>query len=272
MAEDIFLNQKIVGFDIETTGISIRQSKIVQYAIIGSDYDGTEIKNDSLVNPLISIPKSSTLVHGIENSDVVNLPSFKSHIEIISSIMSEGVIVGHNIKRFDWPILENEFIRCGKKIPKPKTIIDTLEIARKLKLPRPHKLGVLCERYGISLNNAHDALSDASATLLLLWKIMEENPMLFRNSIEELQVSSLAHSESSELELGPSIDDLPIIDSSGRLRRSGGNIILAFGRHRGKTIQEIKSIDENYLHWIISNDKQMSEELLMEIKMIINNN
>lgn len=272
MAEDIFQNKKIVGFDLETTGISIRHSKVIQYAIIGSDSNENEIKIDSLVNPLIPIPKNSTMIHGIEDLDVINLPSFKSHVETVKTVLNDSIVVGHNIKKFDWPILENEFLRCGKKVPKPYAIIDTLEIARKLKLARPHKLGILCERYGISLTNAHDALSDASATLLLLWKLMEENPKLFRNSIKELQISNSKSLELPEQELGPGIDDLPILDSNGRLRRSGNDIVLAFGRHKGKTIQEIKSVDEKYLHWIINSDKQMNENIITEIKMILDIN
>ena len=270
MAEDLFNNQKIVGFDLETTGISIRQSKIIQYGIIGSESDGSEIRINSLVNPLIPIPINSTRVHGIEDEDVVELPSFRSHIEKLSNTLNNAIIVGHNIKRFDWPILENEFLRCGKIVPKPLALIDTLEIARKLKLARPHKLEILCERYGVSLTNAHDAISDASATLLLLWKIMEENPMPFRNSIEELQIWNPTNIEKSEEALGPGINDLPIIDSNGRLRRSGENIILAFGRHKGKTLQEIKQIDKSYLLWIKNSDKQLSEEIKEEIEMILN--
>ena len=84
MAEDIFTNQKIVGFDLETTGISISHSKIIQYGIIGSESDGDEIRINSLVNPLIPIPMNSTKVHGIEDEDVVDLPSFRAHIEKLS--------------------------------------------------------------------------------------------------------------------------------------------------------------------------------------------
>ena len=270
MAEDIFSNHRVVGFDLETTGISIRQSKIIQYGIIGSEKNGDEIKSSCLVNPLINIPNSSTQVHGITDEDVRKLPSFRAHIENISSLLNDSIVIGHNIKRFDWPILENEFLRLGKTIPKPFAIIDTLEIARKLKLPRPHKLEVLCLNYGISLTNAHDAISDASATLLLLWKIMEEKPMPFRKSLEELQIWNTASLGKHEQDLGPSINDLPIIDSNGRLRRSGNNIILAFGRHKGRTLQEVNKIDRDYLIWIKRSNKELSEEIINEIDLILN--
>jgi DNA polymerase-3 subunit epsilon len=270
MAEDIFSNHRVVGFDLETTGISITQSKIVQYGIIGSEINGEEIRVNSLVNPLIRIPENATKVHGITNEDVNKLPGFRAHIENITNLLSDSIVIGHNIKRYDWPILENEFLRCGKAIPKPHTIIDTLEIARKLKLTRPHKLEALCSNYGISLTNAHDAISDASATLLLLWKIMEENPMPFRKSLEELQIWSPSTIDKNEQALGPSINDLPIIDSNGRLRRSGENIILAFGRHKGRTLQEINKIDREYLIWIKRSNKELSDKIIEEINLILN--
>jgi DNA polymerase-3 subunit epsilon len=270
MAEDIFSNHRVVGFDLETTGISITQSKIVQYGIIGSEINGEEIRVNSLVNPLIRIPENATKVHGITNEDVNKLPGFRAHIENITNLLSDSIVIGHNIKRYDWPILENEFLRCGKAIPKPHTIIDTLEIARKLKLTRPHKLDALCSNYGISLTNAHDAISDASATLLLLWKIMEENPMPFRKSLEELQIWSPSTIDKNEQALGPSINDLPIIDSNGRLRRSGENIILAFGRHKGRTLQEINKIDREYLIWIKRSNKELSDKIIEEINLILN--
>lgn len=270
MAEDIFSNYRVVGFDLETTGLSITQARIIQYGIIGSDINGEEIRINTLVNPFCNISKSATNVHGISNDDVNKLPGFRAHIEKINELFTDAIIIGHNLKRFDWPILENEFLRCGKAIPKPHALIDTLELARKLKLTKPHNLGALCSTYGISLKNAHDAISDASATLLLLWKIMEENPMPFRKTLKELQNWNTVPLGKLEQSLGPSINDLPTIDSNGRLRRSEENIILAFGRHKGKTLQEVVKLDRNYLLWIKRSNNQLSEEIIKEIDEILN--
>jgi len=271
MAEDIFSNHRVVGFDLETTELSISRAKIIQYGIIGSDKNGEEIRVNSLINPFCNITQKATEVHGITNEDVHKLPGFRAHIEKICNLLNDAIVIGHNIKRFDWPILENEFLRCGKTIPRPYALIDTLELARKLKLPKPHNLGSLCSNYGISLRNAHDAISDASATLLLLWKIIEENPMPFRKSLKELEVWDSNSSGKLEQTLGPSIDDLPIIDSSGRLRQSGEDIILAFGRHKGKTLQEVSKIDKSYLLWIKRNENQLPERIIENINFILNN-
>ena len=51
MTGGIFDGFRVVGFDLETTGFDIKKERIVEYALIGSDIDGTEINLQSLVNP-----------------------------------------------------------------------------------------------------------------------------------------------------------------------------------------------------------------------------
>ena len=52
----------------ETTGLDVRKDRVVQYALIGSDVDGSTITVDSLVNPQQHIPSNSSAVHGITDS------------------------------------------------------------------------------------------------------------------------------------------------------------------------------------------------------------
>ena len=60
-----FSGFKVLGFDTETTGLDPRKDRIVQYAFVGVDEDGGKIVIDSLVDPCMAIPPSSTSVHGI---------------------------------------------------------------------------------------------------------------------------------------------------------------------------------------------------------------
>ena len=61
---------KVVGLDLETTGFDSRSERIVEYALVGSDSDGSHIRLCSLVNPERRIPSDSTAIHGITNEDV----------------------------------------------------------------------------------------------------------------------------------------------------------------------------------------------------------
>ena len=251
MAGEIFDGFRVVGFDLETTGFDIRKERIVEYALIGSDIDGAPINLQSLVYPEKRIPFEASNVHGIKDQDVRNAGAFSEHINEIAKIIDDSIIVGHNIIKFDWKILEMECVRAGVETPKPRAIIDTLVIARKLKIPGRHKLGILCNKYGIELENAHRADADAGATLILLWKIMKENPRFFRGSIDDLQ-DSLAGVE-RENSLGPGLEDLePIPQSRGLLRKNNSEIIVAFGKYKGRSLNEINRNDPRYLNWLFS--------------------
>ena len=255
MATDPLSGYRVLGFDLETTGFNPKSQRIVQYALVGCEANGNAIQIDELVNPRMRIPPETTNVHGIHDEDVRNAPEFKQCVDEISTMMEGAVIVGHNIDRFDWPFLQAEFLRAGQPMPRPLVILDTLKIARRLKIPPSHKLGVLCERFGISLENAHTAGADAAATLLLLHKMMEANPQYFRRPVEDIPdwVDGIKSTDKSADRLGPNIEDLePVSGSHGWLRMTTSGLVIGRGRNRGRTVAELEKIDSNYLNWLQS--------------------
>ena len=172
----ILSGYRVLGFDLETTGFNYRWNRIVQFALIGSDVDGRHINLHSLVDPGVHIPSNTTRVHGITDDDVRGVGGFNQHVADISSMIEDSVIVGHNIVQFDWRFLEMECMRAGVEAPRPRAIIDTLVLARRLGIPGRHTLGHLCERFDIVMDRSHQADVDAAATLLLLWKILQAYP------------------------------------------------------------------------------------------------
>ncbi len=266
MPHNPFAGCRVVGFDLETTGLNKNKDRIIQFSLVGSDEDDSVINYEALVNPQIKIPTDSTEVHGIKDEDVKNLKTFDHHIHELNELFNDAVVVGHNVKRFDWPFISNEYLRFGEKIPKPKAIIDTLIIARKLNLPRPHSLGRLCKRYGVSLENAHDAGADAAASLLLLWKIIESQPKPFRRPLEDLQTWLTSDNNENYDSLGKGFDDLEPFDSEGKIRISEDDLIVVFGKYRGLTLQQIASNDETYLNWLLSTNGPFQSEDITKIK------
>jgi DNA polymerase III alpha subunit (gram-positive type) len=79
-----------------------------------------------------------------------------------------------------------ECLRAGIEAPRIRGFIDTLKLARRLRVPGRHRLSDLCDRYGILLERAHRADADASASLLLLWNLMRDYPDEFLGPIEDL--------------------------------------------------------------------------------------
>ena len=186
MSGTLLTGYRVLGFDLETTGIDHRKDRIVQYALVGSDTDGRHINLQSLVNPRVKIPPETTRVHGITNDDVRGMGEFSEHVNEISSLVDGSIIVGHNVLQFDWRFLEVECIRAGVEAPIPKGMIDTLVLARRLRIPGRHALGHLCARFGIEMSRSHQADADAGATLLLLWRMMQAYPDRFTGSIDDL--------------------------------------------------------------------------------------
>ena len=272
---DVLEGHRVLAFDLETTGISTNSDKIVQIALVGADVDGSPIHYEVLVNPQRPIPHGASNVHGIYDSDVRSKPNFNHYANEITELMEGAVIVGHNARKFDMPLLENEFFRCGISPPKPTVVLDTLETVRRLRIPRPHNLGAQCARHGIDLSNAHDAAADAAASLLLLWKLMRDHPSSFRRSLKEIEQWLISGDvRSDESELGRALSDLNSLDSNGRIKIDEGVYIVAFGRHRGKDIQTIEREDPGYNDWLTSPngvEDDSAREILREFILSIRN-
>ena len=272
---DVLEGHRVLAFDLETTGISTNNDRIVQVALIGADADGNPVHHDILVNPQRPIPRDASRVHGIYDQDVRGKPIFKECANELAELMEGAVIVGHNARKFDMPLLQNEFYRCGISPPKPLVVLDTLEAVRRLKIPRPHNLGAQCARHGIDLSNAHDAAADAAACLLLLWKVMRDHPSSFRRSLQEIEEWLISGEvRKDESELGRALTDLESLDKNGRIRIDEGVYIVAFGRHRGKDLQSIEREDPRYDDWLISTngiEDDAAREILIELVSSIRN-
>ena len=191
MSESMLEGHRVLGFDLETTGFDPRTDRVVEYAFVGSEPDGEHVSLNSLVHPGVKIPEESIRVHGISDEDVRGKGGFAEHAGEVCAAIAGAVIVGHNVIAFDWKFIEMEFMRMGAEAPRPHAIIDTLVIARRFGIPGKHKLGALCDRFGIGLENSHRANVDAGATLLLLWKVMRAYPSRFNGTLEDF-LQSLA--------------------------------------------------------------------------------
>ena len=265
MAVDPLAGYQVLGFDLETTGFSPKMHRIVQYALVGCDSNGGAVHLENLVNPQMKIPEETSRIHGIYDEDVKDTPHFSEYIAEITATMEGAIIVGHNVERFDLPFLRAEFLRAGQPMPEPLVILDTLTIARKLKIPPSHKLSNLCQQFGISLENAHTAGADAAATLLLLHKMMAAHPQHFRRPVEDIPdwANGTTMTDKESESLGPNLDDLePISGSFGWLRISEAGIVIGRGRNKGRTIAEIERLDESYLNWLSSSAGPLEAEAI----------
>lgn len=151
----------VVYVDIETTGGSARNSRVLEVAAIRVDPDGTTREFSSLVDPETYVPTNITRITGITSGDIVGAPKFNEIADELSDIMSGAVFIAHNV-RFDYSFLKMEFAQLGIDFS-PK-LVCTVRLSRALySHERGHSLAKLIERHEIPVLDRHRALADAHA-------------------------------------------------------------------------------------------------------------
>lgn len=155
-------------FDCETTGTTPGRDEIVSLALLRLDADGGEVARYArLVRPSCPIPAEATAVHGIGDADVADAPRFAEIAPELLALLDGAVFAAHNAA-FDLAMLRHAFAGAGIAY-RPAGVACTLETFRLLEpLAAEHRLESLCERHGIELLDAHDALGDVLATGELL--------------------------------------------------------------------------------------------------------
>ena len=87
-------------FDLETTGMSPVNDRIVQIAAVRIDKDGVISRWSSFINPGRSIPSGVVAVHHITDEIVANAPVFARAGREFIEFAKDSTLVAHNA-RFD---------------------------------------------------------------------------------------------------------------------------------------------------------------------------
>lgn len=159
--------------DIESTGGSLADERIIEIAIYRFDGHDVVDKVVSLVNPERSIQKFVQKLTGIEDNTVKRAPKFHEIAKRIIEITENCVLVAHNAD-FDYRILRKEFKSLGYDYN--RDTLCTVELSKRL-IPNQtsYSLGRLCRSLGIPTNNRHRAEGDAAVTLDLFKLLLEKD-------------------------------------------------------------------------------------------------
>ena len=112
-------------------------------------------------------------MHGISDADVAAAPGFAQVAAELQTRLGDAVFVAHNAS-FDLGMLQHAFARETLEY-RPAAIACTLEAFRLLEpLADNHRLQTICDRRGVVLADAHDAMSDVCATVALLQVLLDE--------------------------------------------------------------------------------------------------
>ena len=229
------LDRPLAFFDIETTGLSVSDDRIVELALIRVSPQGDVLERVRRFNPGIPIPPEVTEIHGIRDEDVANEAPFCSRAKSLAQLLEPCDLAGFNIRRFDIPFLMAEFERCGARFdPHGRRLIDMQQIFHR---EERRDLSAAARFYlGREHEEAHTALGDIRTSAAVLSAQLDRYEGLPRD-LDGLH-AYCDEVGKFETEAEKWFD---IVDGRRMFRR---------GKHKGRFLDEIAREAPDYLHWM----------------------
>lgn len=249
---ELNITKPVVFFDLETTGTSVTNDRIVEISYLKVFPDGREISKTSRVNPGIPIPPQATSVHHISDEDVKDCPTFAQIAREIANVFEGSDIAGFNSNRFDIPMLAEEFLRAGVDFDFSKhRFIDVQVIFHKME---QRTLTAAYKFYcGKDLDDAHSAAGDTRATYEVLKAQLDRYDNL-QNDVKWLSdYTSFTRN----------------VDFSGHfIYDDNGKEIINFGKYKGRSLAEVIKRDPSYYDWIMKSDFPLNtKQVLTKIRL-----
>lgn len=230
------LTRPLVCFDLETTGPFVGVDRIVDIGIVTRMPDGELLEWQTLINPGMPIPPSSTEIHGITDAMVDDAPQLRDVAAQIHARLLGADITGYNVARFDLPFLKEELKRVGDPFKEMHSVVDAMTI---FKVYEPRDLNAAVRHYlGRAHEGAHRAMADARATLQVFEKQCshyKELPDTIEGIVESLR-------------------DPNWVDDEGKFAWFGDDVRITFGKFRGHTLKWMVQKEPGFLGWMLKGD------------------
>lgn len=245
---ELKLEKPLLFFDIESTGLNIATDGIIELSFV-KVFPGDEVRVktwrvrpwDYAADCQKKISPGAQEVHGIKDEDLAGEKRFSEIVDEIQDWVDGCDLAGFNSNKFDLPMLAEELERVRKYMNRPIRIdlhsmkmVDVQNIYHQLE---PRNLKAAYKFYcGKELENAHAAEADTLATFEVLKAQLDRYPDQLKNDVGFL-------SNFSERQ--------KIVDYAGRLvYNDKKEIVVNFGKHRGKTAREVYETEPSYFSWI----------------------
>ncbi|MBC8147816.1 MAG: 3'-5' exonuclease [Bacteroidetes bacterium] len=262
---ELNITKPIAFFDLETTGIKVATDRIVEISIIKLHPDGTSETKTDRINPGVPIPDEVSEIHGIYDFDVKDCPTFAEVANDYNNFLANCDLAGYNSNKFDIPLLVEEFLRANVDFDlRGRRFVDVQNIFHKME---QRTLAAAYKFYcGKELENAHSAAADTEATLEILKAQLDMyNGVEFKDK----------HGEVSK----PVVNDIKALHEFSFISRNVdliGHIVFNdkdqevfnFGKHKGKTVDDIFSREPSYYDWMMKSEFPLStKKVITAIKL-----
>jgi DNA polymerase III alpha subunit (gram-positive type) len=171
---------KILFFDLETTGLDFKRDRIIEFGGVVYDFTTNEVieKHSFFINAGKQIPKNIEKLTGISNTAIIESGvSEQVLFDTVSKYFtSNTLLVAYNI-HFDINFMYELLKRFKLKIKNPN-LLDMLTVYRE-NHEFPHKLANAIEKYNIPVKPTHRSLDDTEAMVILFEKMKSEFDDIF---------------------------------------------------------------------------------------------
>ncbi|MEO6571681.1 MAG: 3'-5' exonuclease, partial [Ilumatobacteraceae bacterium] len=155
------------------SGLSTRRHRILQVAVV-------TVVDGAVVDEWASLVKldwpwqrlGPRDVHGLDRRSLRSAPRRRVVLTELATRLDGAVFAAHNVG-FDWAFVQRAAQATKVDLPEGQRLC-TLQLSRRLDPDRQlsHRLGDVCERYGIVNDHPHDARFDARATAEILPRLL----------------------------------------------------------------------------------------------------
>ena len=235
----LILDRPLVSFDLETTGLDVKRDRVVEICCVKLLQNGDRRNFTTRLNPEYPISQEAARVHGIQDQDVQDKPTFRQIARELLTFFENSDLTGFNIESFDLPLLQAEFSRSNMTFPEhPVRIVDSRKL---FVLKEPRDLRAAYRFYcGKELTGAHSAEADAEAAADILFAQVDRYSDLPSVVCDLHDVSHPMHPD--------------WLDPDGKLVRKQGGIVFTFGKYKNERLDVVVKNDTPYLRWVISAD------------------
>jgi len=165
---------EFVVFDLETTGLSARSSRICEIGAVRVRALELRETFQTLVRTGVPLPAPIQAITGIRDEELRRAPGIGASMRAFLTFAGDATLVAHNA-RFDVSFLDRQLERMtGRRLGAPT--LDTAALARRLLAGRVRRVGLasLAQFYGTAAEPCHRALPDALATAEVLVRLIGE--------------------------------------------------------------------------------------------------